>query len=208
LGYPIIRYTCTKCAREEHGGNSGRSRYYQLEDGCYLPLYSCYGWCFSCNGLREIEDTSLDSHIATIRRLSASLASAVPRWRWFTKTWDCKSYHWLDTGLSISHEVNTESFHEMARVLDEASHQIDYLSRRTAPSTCLKCSGHEVERLIPFESGDMRGWNHPGCGGNFVMEIRGSWNLGRSATRLIYTTDGKFSHEEQLPPNTAPWPNE
>lgn len=177
-----------------------------MEDGRYLRLNSCCGWCFSCDGLREIEDTSLDDHVATIRRVSTSLSSATPRWRWFTRTWDCNSYHWLDAGLSISNEVDTESLQEMGSILEEAGHQIDYLSRRTAPPRCLTCSGHEVERLTPFESGDNRGWNHPGCQGNFVMEIRGSLNIRRGNTRLIYKLDGEFLHEEAEPSLTAQWP--
>lgn len=177
-----------------------------MGDSGGIRLSSCYGWCFSCDGLREIENTSLENHVATIRRVSASLSSATPRWRWFTRTWDCSSYHWLDDGLSILNEVDTESLHEMGGLLGEAGQQIDYLTRRTTPPRCLTCSGYEVERLTPFECGDIRGWNHPGCRGNFVMEIRGSLNIRRGTTRLIYKPDGEFSHEEQEPLTTAQWP--
>lgn len=87
----------------------------------------------------------------------------------------------------------------MANVLEEASAQIEYLSGRTVPPRCLKCSGHEVERLNLRVNGVSRGWTHPGCGGTLVMEILGSMNLVPSKTRLVYKTDGEFSHEEPKP---------
>lgn len=182
---------------------SHKPRYYQLEDGRYIRLNWCVGWCFACDGLRAIEDTSLGEHVATIRRISASLASATPRWRWFAKTWDCDSYHSLDSGLSISHEIHTEDFHEMANILEEAGEKIEYLSRRTAPPRCLKCFGREVERLTLQVNGETRGWAHPRCTGTLVMNILGSMNVVPSATRLVYKPDGEFSHEELNPPSTV-----
>lgn len=204
MGYPIIRYTCSSCGREERGRGSHKPRYYQLDDGCYIRLNSCVGWCFSCDGLRDIEDTSLDDHVVAIRRISAALASAKPRWRWFSKTWDCNSFHALDAGLSISREMGSEDFQELANTLEEASLQIEYLSHRTAPARCLKCFGHDVERLNLRVNHETRGWAHPGCGGTLVMEILGGMNLVPSTTRLVYKPDGEFSHEEPKPPTAVP----
>lgn len=203
MGYPIIRYTCSACGRDEPAGGSYKPRYYQLEDGRYIRLNWSVGWCFACDGLRDIEDTSLAGHLATIRRVSASLASAKPRWRWGSKVWDCDSFHSLDVGLAISREIGTEDFHEMAIALAEASEQLEYLSCRTAPPRCMTCSGHDVERLNLRESGSYHGWTHPGCGGILEMKILGSLNLVRSITRLVYKADGQFSHEEPNPPTTV-----
>jgi hypothetical protein len=158
------------------------------------------GWCFSCDGLRDIEDLSLDDHLAAVRRISSSLRSATPRWRWFTRTWDCESFHELDAGLAISREVDSEDFQEMANQLEEAIIYIEYLSRRTAPPRCLKCASHDVERLTKRETDDFwGGWNHPGCGGTLVMSSIGSLNLAPSTTRLVYELDGTFLCEEAEP---------
>lgn len=91
----------------------------------------------------------------------------------------------------------------MANVLKEASEQIEYLSGRTAPPRCLKCSGREVERLNLQVSGVSRGWSHPGCGGTLVMKILGGMNLVPSKIRLVYKPDDEFSHEEPKPPSTV-----
>lgn len=97
----------------------------------------------------------------------------------------------------------------MAKVLEEAGEQIEYLSRRAAPPRCLKCSGHEVERLNLRVTETSRGWSHPGCGGTLEMRILGGLNLIPSKTRLVYKSDGEFSHEELKPPSTVqskvPW---
>ena len=86
----------------------------------------------------------------------------------------------------------------MAKVLDEAGEQIEYLSRRTAPPRCLRCFGHEVERLNSraTDTDTSRGWLHPGCGGTLEIRILGGMNLIPSKTRLVYKSDGEFPHEE------------
>ena len=203
MGYPIIRYTCSACGRDEPVGGSHKPRYYLLQDDHYIRLNWCVGWCFSCDGLRDIEDTSLSDHLATIRRVSASLASAKSRWRWFSTALDCNSFHALDEGLDISREFGTDDFHSMAEVLEEAGEQIEYLSGRIAPPRCLKCSGHEVERLNLRVTETSRGWSHPGCEGTLEMRILGGMNLIPSKTRLVYKPDGQFSHEEPKPQSTA-----
>lgn len=209
MGYPIIRYTCPSCGRDEPAGGSHKPRYYQLEDGRYIRLNWCVGWCFSCDGVQDIEDISIGDQLAAIRRVSASLASAKSRWRWFSTALDCHSFHALDEGLDISREFGTDDFHEMAKVLEEAREEIEYLSGRIAPPRCLKCSGHEVERLNLRVTETSRGWSHPGCGGTLEMRILGGMNLIPSKTRLVYKPDGQFSHEEPKPQSTVqpkvPW---
>ena len=200
MGYPIIRYICSSCGRKEHGGGSHKPQYYRLDDGSYISLNWCYGWCFSCDGLRTIEDVAMDDHVRAIRRISHSLASATPRWRWFSRTWDCESHHFLDVGLSASREMDKEDFQGMADTLEEAGKQIEYLAARVEPARCLKCGGQEVERLTPIVHGESRGWPHPGCDGTLVMEYVGSMNLVPSKTRLVYKPNGEFSHTEPEPP--------
>lgn len=166
-----------------------------------MRLNSCVGWCFSCDGLRNIEDLSLDDHLAVVRRISRSLGSATSRWRWFATTWECQSFHALDEGLSNSREIDAENFRKMARQLEEATTYIEYLSLRKSEPKCLTCSSENVERLTRQETEDFwGGWNHPVCGGTLVQSILGSMNLIASATRLVYGPDGGFSCEEPESP--------
>jgi hypothetical protein len=199
MGFPISRCVCSRCGKVEPGWIWSPRRMYQLEHGRQIAVNYCYGWCFSCDGIQHVEDLTVADSMASLRRISTSLRSASTRRRWFTKKIVRCSFHKLDDGCSIAHEASTADFHAMGEVIETACEQINYLLNRIAPPRCLKCGSHDITTLTGMrddETGETRGWRHPGCDGIFRISEIGRWNLTTCKVKLIYKDDGMFSHEE------------
>jgi len=201
LGFPIVRMICTRCNRTEPGAIHSQPRSYQVDSETRLPVHYQSGWCFDCDGVRNIEDVSPGGAIATIRRAAATLSSATPRRRWLRTGWDCQSYHWLDEGSQFKREFGTRDWHKMGSTLDELANRLAFLSQRSVPARCLHCFGHNTAELERCADGETNGVIHPGCGGRFVVEIKGNFRLAPPTTMLIHHPDGSLSHEE---PYAAP----
>lgn len=200
MGIPISKHVCSRCAKVEPGLIWGRPRLYQLEIGKQIPLFCKLGWCVDCDGLRHVEDLDMARPLESLRRVSTSLSSAKSRWRWFSTAWDCQSFNSFDDKTPYVREFGEEDWHEMGEILDEVANRINYLSQRTNPPRCLKCSGQNIFDLETTNFAGENRWMHPGCGGAFVLEITGSINCGPISTKAIYNPDGIFTHEETFEP--------
>ncbi|TQK06962.1 hypothetical protein FBX97_2229 [Herbaspirillum sp. SJZ107] len=196
MGFPIAKMTCTSCKRTEPGVMYSRPRRYQLDSETQLPMQYHTGWCFDCDGVRNIENLSPDITINAIRRAATTLKSATAKRRWFRTGWDCQSSHWLDQGHKFVREFHTEDWHTLGSELDEQANRLVFLSQRSVPARCLECFGYNIAELTRFAGGDRTEMIHPGCGGHFILEIQGSMHLAPPTTKLIHFSDGTFSHEE------------
>lgn len=197
LGFPIVTMTCTKCGRTEPGMVYSRPRVYQLAS-TRLDMHCDTGWCFDCDCVRSVENLSPDNTINAIRRAAGALQSAVKKRTWFRKGIFCKSYHLLDQGIDCLREFHTSEWHALGRELDDHAARLVFLAERSVPARCLHCFGHNIVGLERPDVQQGKLVSHPGCEGNFVVEVAGTMSLLPPSTLLVYQADGILSHEEPL----------
>lgn len=177
-----------------------RPRRYQVDEETQLDMRYHTGWCFDCDRVRHIENLSAGMSIDAIRRAAGTLKSATAKRRWLRTAWDCQSFHWLDQGSKFVREFHTEDWHELGRELDEEADRLVFLAQRSVPARCLECFGHNIAELEGVSDGDRNTVKHPGCGGDFIVEIQGGMYLTPATSRLIYRPDGAFLREEPHEP--------
>jgi len=121
--------TGTGCARTESGLSYSRPRQYQVDSETRLAIDYITGWCFDCDGMRHIEDLSLERALGALRRAARTLKSATAKRRWRRTGWECRSYHPLDQGINSASEFHTENWHALGTTREDQADRLVFLSQ-------------------------------------------------------------------------------
>ncbi len=198
MGLPVGRLVCTGCGHTQPSGIRPNRRRYQLEDGSTLPLAATTAWCLDCAGFGDAEDLSLTAPLEQLECISRVLASVSVKRTWFRTLWSYVISHWLDGEPGCGTALTPARLHRMGADIALARGQIAHRAARTAGARCLRCSG---QRLIhaPFPTaGELRGFEHPGCGGIMFFEMQGLVGFGRPTVGQVYDADGAYLRDEEL----------
>jgi len=203
LGYPIGKYSCSKCTFTQGAGISAGRRSYLLDDGAMITMRCMQAWCDDCACLTQAEDVALAGPLDDLRRAASSLASVTAQRRWWKTVWFWKSFEWFDAGLDSASEMTPSRLRDLGAMIERARQQVDYLTTRTERPHCLACGGQRLVHTGFQVTERGRGYLHPGCGGLLIHTIQGSLNLGRTREHHVHRPDGTYLHGEAY---EEPWP--
>lgn len=132
---------------------------YELPDGGHVPIPKRAEWCYHCKTLCAVENLP---GIAATRKEVREAKHALSR---------------LLDGLSLGREEMISASKHFAGVRLEPAQRLHYVvSHRRSPPRCLSCGSFEHKELpLPDYPEGKRTTiqiQHPGCGGNFVIDDR------------------------------------
>lgn len=181
MPFRIIR--CDKCDFEAYSSCIWGEYSYVSPDGSRLNVNRTYGWCYSCQDIRPVEDLSDEEKvkndtatdiqsIADIRRtnLLGKLLQLLGKDRWQIS--------------NLKKDINNNK------------RRLAFLHERKSAPKCLTCSSTEIKKIsIPTPQGDnvetIEDLQHPNCGGNLLVQ-NSQWWINVGLRTKEYDLDGRL----------------
>ena len=159
---------------------------YVSPNGTRLNVKRTYGWCYSCQDIRPIEDLSDEDKLKNDIDTNIQKIAGIRETSLLGKILQLLGKDWWP-------------IHSLKEDIKDNQRRLKFLHKRKTPPKCLTCSGTEIETInLPNPQGKnvdkITELHHPSCGGNLLVKNSDWWINAVLHTRE-YNLDGAFIKE-------------
>lgn len=183
MSMPFKIIKCDTCDYEAHSSCIWGNFDYVDPDGTQFDVNRTYGWCYSCQDIRPIEDLSDEEQLEDGINTN------------FQKIADIKSSDLLGRFLQLLGK-NGWQISNLKEDIKNNQRRLEFLHERKSPPKCLTCSSTDIKRLnLPNTQGSniekITEFKHPNCGGHLLVK-NSEWMVNVALSTKEYDLNGHF----------------